>query len=308
MRTLSALAVLGCIWAIPAVAHALDAPKVMQVAGPEPGAKAEPAQVAGEGDGDAEASRKPKLLLTTSVLGIGFSHSRPLGVDDGATVFEGRLDSDYSVRADLLSVRVRMELAVGGGSRLTGGGSFGLLGGVAGSLSPGKYLFARVGGEGFYRQRPWGYASMLEVPKVEAGVTLAPVLLEGPAFFEKLAIELALSGALAVGAWAADEDPSLEAYKRSVVPSFGGSASFALLGGSIRAEYLRAQSDVSLSSLRVRPCLAAIFFAACVDTELVQGSFARASGGELVERSIFSIGLMLGVGVAWWEPQVPKEL
>jgi hypothetical protein len=65
---------------------------------------------------------------------------------------------------------------------------------------------------------------------------------------------------------------------------------------------------VSLSSLRVRPCFAAIFFSACIDTELVQGSFARAGGGELVDRSVFSIGLMLGVGVAWWEPQVPREL
>jgi hypothetical protein len=318
MRPLAALAVLGCLAAIPAAARAQG--KVLQVAGPETGEEpapklagdnegtSGPAEVAGDADGKSDPGRDPRLLLTTSFIGVGLSHARPLGVDDGATAFEGRFDSDYTVRAQLLSARVRMELAIGGGSRLTGSGSFALLGGVAGSLSPGKYVFGRIGAEAFYRQRPWGYASVVEAPKVEAGLGIAPVALSGDTIFKKLAIDLTVSGGLVAGAWAADEDPTLEPYKRSVEPSFGGSASFTLPGGSIRTEYLRVQSDVPLSSLRVRPCFAALFFATCIDAELVQTAFARTTGGEFVNRSVFSIGLLFGVGIAWFEPQVPKEL
>ncbi|MCK6588977.1 MAG: hypothetical protein L6Q76_15495 [Polyangiaceae bacterium] len=147
------------------------------------------------------------------------------------------------------------------------------------------------------------------MPKAEVGLGLAPVALSGGSIVtRKLAFDLAVSGGLVAGAWASDEDPALAGYQRSVVPSFGGSVWFTFLGGSLRAEYLRVQSDESLSALRVRPCFAALFFATCIDAELVQASFAKVEGGELTDRAVLSIGLLFGAGIAWWEPQVPREL
>jgi hypothetical protein len=301
---LASLAVLGCFALSPGAARAADKPKVLQVAGPEDPLKvAEPEPVP-----EPELGPLPsdvRLLIGTTVVGVGFSHARPLGAEGGGTVFEGRMDLDFVGRGRQAAVRTRLELAIGGGSRLTGAIGGALLVGVAGSLSPGNYIFGRVGAEGFYRRRAWGYTSMIEAPKLELGVGLGPVVRKGPAFLKTLAMDVALSGGLAVRAWAADEDPTLDPYQRNLAPSFGGTAQLAVSVASLRADYRRVQSDVSLSVIRVQPCLAMTFFAACIDGELAQGAFAKALGGEIVNRAVLSIGLSIGGGLAKWEPQTP---
>ena len=256
-------------------------------------------------DRDPAKPDKPRLALGTAVLGLDLAHSMALGEPGEATAFGVRLDADERHRSGLLSTRLRLDLALGGGSQLTGDGGVGALGGIGLPLSPGKYLLARAGGEGFYRQRPRGRMTVLEIPKVELGFGSAPLALHGGRFLETLAMETTLSAGLVVAAQADDGDPTLERWRRSVVPSFGAATTWTATAVSLRAEVLHVQSDVSANMLRARPCLAAFYFAVCIDAEVQQARYLAPSGA-LVDRRVLSLGLLVGFGIAWFEPQIPN--